>query len=119
MSCGTQTGLAGQAAAATSSFGPPRLLRRHRQRLRKPLQPRRHRDGRQRRLAASAARADIGLSKLDLIGGTITIRIIEPPSLNVLATGRQETSAVDYHAPCWRSPSPASAPKNSTHPANP
>ena len=57
--------------------------------------------------AASAARAEIGLSKLDLLGDTITVRVIQPPSLNVLATGRKETSSVDFHAPLLEISAPA------------
>ena len=48
--------------------------------------------------AASAARAEAGLSELDFIGGTVTARVLRQPALHVIATGSKDTSSVDYAA---------------------
>ncbi|GIH11257.1 hypothetical protein Rhe02_93240 [Rhizocola hellebori] len=100
MTCGTQTGLAGQGAAAIvdaailpgSSGAMVRASQNLQSRAATALVPK---DGR----AASAARAEIGLSKLELLGNAITVRVVQPPSLNAIATGRKETSSVEYHSP--------------------
>ncbi|MBV1851911.1 hypothetical protein [Catellatospora tritici] len=49
--------------------------------------------------AASAAGAEIDLTGLELIGGTVKVDVLKPPRLKVLATGDAATSAVDYQAP--------------------
>ncbi|GHJ50492.1 hypothetical protein Cs7R123_78340 [Catellatospora sp. TT07R-123] len=56
--------------------------------------------------AASAAGAEIGLTDLDLIGGTVKVEVLTPPRLKVLATGEAATSAVDYQAPLLKITAP-------------
>ncbi len=100
MTCGTQAGPAADATAALAdatvlpgSSGP--LLRASQNlqsRTATALVAKNNR-------AASAARAEIGLSKLDLIGNTVTLRVLRQPSLHVTATGHESTTTVDYQAP--------------------
>lgn len=51
---------------------------------------------------AAAAGAEVGLAKVELFGAgaaAVTVRVVEPPQLMAVATGRKETSSVEYKAP--------------------
>src|SRR5581483_10173146 len=103
MSCGNQVGRAGSASAALleatvlpGSGGPMvQLARNLSSQAATALVAR---DGR----AASAAAAEAGLASIQLLGNSataVTVKVIHPPQLTAIATGRARTSTVDYQSP--------------------
>lgn len=103
MSCGTQVGRAGSASAALleavvlpGSGGP--MVRLARSLSSQAATALLARDGR----AASGAAAEAGLASLELLGNSssaVTVKVIHPPQLSAVATGKAQTSTVDYRSP--------------------
>jgi hypothetical protein len=103
MTCGTQVGRAGSASAALleatvlpGAGGP--MVRVSRNLSSQAATALLARDGR----AASAAAAEVGLAGLELLGtgsAAVVVRVINPPQLTAVATGRKQTSTVEYQSP--------------------
>lgn len=100
MACGRQTGPAGESSAAlldarVLGSGNGALLSAPDNLASRSETGTLIRDGR----PISAAGAQASLTRLKLLGGAITVKVISAPQLRVFATGSKSTSSVSYASP--------------------